>query len=825
MADYLGLTLEVVDWRAVVPEAGRPQQVIFDQLKPTSWDIFIGILWHRFGTPPGAKDKEGKDYLSGTEEEFKTAYELWKQHGKPRMVLYRCTRALPFDVDPDQLKNVRAFFKLIEDVKGDYPTLYQAFDTTESFEKLVLNNLQKLLIEYGEGSKTPITPEIEQILAPKIPNNLPRRQAFFGRTKEMEIVMRALSPDDRTWGVLVDGIGGIGKSAIAIEAAYRAQETNLFDSFVFVTAKTNILEPGGIKELNPPVRTLNELLNETARILGQSGIAKLAGDEKRRAIIDVLRSIKTLLIYDNLETLTKEEQEGIAGFLREIPQGCKAIITSRRRGGEGGVWLRVEKLDRDAFLGIIKNQTLLDERLANKLKRIDQSRWQELFDEISVSPLALVHTLGLMRVRATMTFDNAFEMLRGNHNDNLQKFIFQEARKELNNNDIVALSALSFFVSPATFEAWMEVSELSHSALETTIDRLNELSLVNVSEGQERFSLHSLTCGFVSGDLFSDAGLKYQMGVRFTQFWMNYVRKYNAGNNKISDWFNNEWTNINAAAGLLWDIAHLTGDQVQNKAAAKDFVTFVGMLETVLSRTEWWDESIRLSKLAYKIACKMENWAVATHRAFGVTWILHKRNQIDETRIWVEKLTDVATKSKTKSALAMSERMRGLVAKQAKEYDEAKQALEKSLALNLELGPSKYVAFLLNDLGDLARECKDYDRAEQYYFQKIELMQQLDLTDGMVSVNLALGFLEVERLNLIKARQWLNESLLQGSQLGIPELIAHAQYGLARVEEKEGHRDLALRLAKAALSIYERLRHKGVIEVGEFVGRLTQTRH
>ena len=72
MADYLGLTLEVVDWRAVVPDAGRPQQVIFDQLKPTSWDIFIGILWHRFGTPSGGKDKTGKDYLSGTEEEFKT---------------------------------------------------------------------------------------------------------------------------------------------------------------------------------------------------------------------------------------------------------------------------------------------------------------------------------------------------------------------------------------------------------------------------------------------------------------------------------------------------------------------------------------------------------------------------------------------------------------------------------------------------------------------------------------------------------------------------------------------------------------------------------
>jgi len=155
-------------------------------------------------------------------------------------------------------------------VQGDYPTLYQAFDTTVAFEKLLLDNLQKLLIEYGEQLKTPIKPEYVQILAPKIPNNLPRRAAFFGRVKEMDVVMRALSPSDRTWGVLVDGIGGIGKSAIAIEAAYRAQEAGLFNAFVVTTAKQNILEPSGVRNLNPPAHTLDDFLNETARVWDKS---------------------------------------------------------------------------------------------------------------------------------------------------------------------------------------------------------------------------------------------------------------------------------------------------------------------------------------------------------------------------------------------------------------------------------------------------------------------------------------------------------------------------------------------------------------------------
>src|SRR5262249_44119494 len=161
-------------------------------------------------------------------------------------------------------------------------------------------------------------------------------------------------------------------------------------------AKQNILSPDGIRDLKPIAQTVDEFLNETARALGEPGIAKLTGDEKRRALLDILRPRRTLLVYDNLETLSKEEQEAIAEFLRELPHGCKAIITSRRRGGEGAIWLRVERLDWDAAQGIILNEIARDALLAKKL-RLVESRWQELFDETHGSPLALVHTLGLMR--------------------------------------------------------------------------------------------------------------------------------------------------------------------------------------------------------------------------------------------------------------------------------------------------------------------------------------------------------------------------------------------------------------------------------------------
>src|SRR5262245_24050625 len=82
LAEQIGVALEVLDWHQVVPDIGRPQQVIFEQLQPTEWDIFIGILWQHFGTPQG-------EYVSGAEEEFQAAYRLWQQFNRPRLMAYR----------------------------------------------------------------------------------------------------------------------------------------------------------------------------------------------------------------------------------------------------------------------------------------------------------------------------------------------------------------------------------------------------------------------------------------------------------------------------------------------------------------------------------------------------------------------------------------------------------------------------------------------------------------------------------------------------------------------------------------------------------------
>ena len=104
-----GFVLEVVRWETHAhPDMGRAEQLILDQIG--QYDLFVGIMWRRFGTPTGVAG-------SGTEEEFDHALRAWQQSGQPRLLCY-FSRALsepPETVDEaTQLLKVTQFRSQVE---------------------------------------------------------------------------------------------------------------------------------------------------------------------------------------------------------------------------------------------------------------------------------------------------------------------------------------------------------------------------------------------------------------------------------------------------------------------------------------------------------------------------------------------------------------------------------------------------------------------------------------------------------------------------------------------------------------------------------------
>ena len=97
------MNVELARWETdVAPGMGRPQALVNAQIKP--YDIFLGIMSRRFGSPSGVAG-------SGTEEEFRIAFHNWQKHGKPWIAFYFNNTIDPARTDDEkaQLERVNSF--------------------------------------------------------------------------------------------------------------------------------------------------------------------------------------------------------------------------------------------------------------------------------------------------------------------------------------------------------------------------------------------------------------------------------------------------------------------------------------------------------------------------------------------------------------------------------------------------------------------------------------------------------------------------------------------------------------------------------------------
>ncbi len=114
--------------------------------------------------------------------------------------------------------------------------------------------------------------------------------------------------------------------------------------------------------------------------------------------------------------------------------------------------------------------------------------------------------------------------------------------------------------------------------------------------------------------------------------------------------------------------------------------------------------------------------------------------------------------------------------------------------------------------------------AEKYFLEALDLAQKIVDITIQVSVSSYLGELNIERNRLSEARKWFEHAMPMSIEVGRVEVIARIQFGLAYVQEAEGHADLALPLAQEALKIYERLQHGDLAKVQKLVEKLTKVK-
>lgn len=133
------IRLEFVGWETdSFSGIGTDAQDVINKEFGDDYDIFVGIMWHRYGSPTLRSD-------SGTVEEFERAYNNYSLKGSCKKILFYFNSAdyPQKDVEPEQVVKIRAFKQSLQQ-KGVYYTQYAG---PEIFKDMIHDDLVRTVDE------------------------------------------------------------------------------------------------------------------------------------------------------------------------------------------------------------------------------------------------------------------------------------------------------------------------------------------------------------------------------------------------------------------------------------------------------------------------------------------------------------------------------------------------------------------------------------------------------------------------------------------------------------------------------------------------------
>lgn len=169
LANANGYGLELVGWEKTFPGVGRPQELINRDLDEC--ELFVGILWKRFGTPPG-----NEPYKSGFEEEYNRALSRnEKNNNKPEIHLFFKEIDSNLLEDPgDQLKLVINFKnKIFSGKKLLIKEFKDQNGFATNFRDCIYGYVNLLKKRIDQSAIKELTDDPNKLLSPTIKESIP----------------------------------------------------------------------------------------------------------------------------------------------------------------------------------------------------------------------------------------------------------------------------------------------------------------------------------------------------------------------------------------------------------------------------------------------------------------------------------------------------------------------------------------------------------------------------------------------------------------------------------------------------------------------------
>ncbi|HEX8131154.1 MAG TPA: tetratricopeptide repeat protein [Pyrinomonadaceae bacterium] len=635
-------------------------------------------------------------------------------------------------------------------------------------------------------------------------SSLPTQPYFFGREKELAIIADALAPESRSWGVLIDGPGGMGKTALAIRAGHLAPVEH-FPRKIFLSAKGRELTPAGEQPLQDfMLPNFMSLLSELARELGEEDIARMPPNERANTVRRVLTDTgQALIVIDNVETFDEPERIRLYQFLSRLPGTCKAIVTSRRRTDIDARIIRLDRLVLKDALDLINELAKTNRHLS----RANDKERQDLYEISGGNPLIIKWVAGqLGRAGSncrTIAEACAYMEAAPPANDPLE-FIFGDLLDTFTDSETAVLAALTHFTQPAKVEWIAELSGLKHLAAQTALEDLADRALLVSDEAAQTFFLPPLAASFLRRTRPEAVA---QTGNRLTARAYALVMENGDENYERFPTMEGEWPTIAAALPLF-----IQGDNTRLQALSK-------ALNRFLEFSGRWDDWLTLSQQTEERALGANDFYTAGWRAYMAGQVYRLRGQpahVLDCAARCEAHWREANAGVREKATAI--RLRGLGHHLEKNDHAAITAFKESLELlRLHAPETSDMAIVLNSLASAEMDSGDYAAAERDYREALRIAKNINYQEGIASYTCNLTFIAAARQDWPAVEELARESLAMSETLGRLELIGLNCDTLAEALLRQNQPQAALSYARRAVDIFTSLRQPGRLERAQAV--------
>ncbi len=623
--------------------------------------------------------------------------------------------------------------------------------------------------------------------------SLPRRPYFVGRDEEIKTILQSLQPNSRTFIIGIEGIGGVGKSTLAIEVSHLCIENNLFETVIWISAKEAILTLHGIEPVIPEAKTLSDILITIGANLGNPTIGNLSIQDQIKRAYNLLSRQTTLLVLDNFESLSKNEQRDILDFLRRSPITLKVVITSRERVSEGQI-IRLQGLSFE------ESHALLDWDAQQKHIHLTKDQSKYLVDLTGGLPLALLWVQGQIAVLG-YSVTQVLDKLSLDADIPILQYCFNHSWNLLGGSDAKKLLFILALQPDAVSRAALqEIAGIDdNERFDNAVSHLLQLSLIEHQHDNDYFSILPLTRRYIRTQFASDRKFIKQAELKTAQYYVKFLSQKSS----FKEWrgYDDLLVDRNNILGVAqWCYKSVQKKQTSSNSLAKQTRNIAEILVqigthfgSVLWQRAYWYDRMTLAHAALNVAKLISDWKSVSTFARNISWIYFYQGDYLRALHWAEESLSATTKTEDELLIAAAKRSLGTVELRLGNFDRSEKLLKDVLRTSEEFASDDYgiysKGFAQYGLGDLEYERGNISEAKEWYQKALETWQDPVRKDPVRHISYALnglGFVALKEKRYEDAKRFFMEGVQSAEEFGRVDELAKGQLGLASVHLETG---------------------------------------